>query len=164
MNNIVYKPIGIVHSPLKTPDGTPIQLFAADRSQATIEVLPEYAEGLKELNGFSHIYVLFHLHLAICKSSIVVPFLDTEQRGNFSTLAPGRSNPIGISVACLGKITDNILHVKNMDMLVGSPVLDIKPYIPQFDVFEKYKNGWLEMVNHKIEEVIDDGRFINSHL
>ncbi|MCX6236853.1 MAG: tRNA (N6-threonylcarbamoyladenosine(37)-N6)-methyltransferase TrmO [Bacteroidia bacterium] len=144
MLNITYQPIGIVHSPFKTPEGTPIQPVAAKDVCATIEIFPQYAEGLKDMEGFSHIYVLFHLHLAKSKSLLVTPFLDTEQHGVFATRAPGRPNSIGISVVCL---------------LDGSPVLDIKPYIPQFDVFETFKNGWFDKVNHKIEEQKDDGRF-----
>lgn len=161
MHNIVYQPIGIVHSPYKQPEGTPIQPVVAIGVCATIEILPEYAEGLKDLEGFSHIYVLFHLHLAKSNSLLVTPFLDTESHGVFATRAPGRPNPIGISVVCLEKIAGNILHVKNIDILDGSPVLDIKPYIPKFDVFETYKNGWFDKVNHKIEDQKDDGRFKN---
>lgn len=159
MLNITYQPIGIVHSPFKTPEGTPIQPVAAKDVCATIEIFPQYAEGLKDMEGFSHIYVLFHLHLAKSKSLLVTPFLDTEQHGVFATRAPGRPNSIGISVVCLEKIDGNLLYVKNIDMLDGSPVLDIKPYIPQFDVFETFKNGWFDKVNHKIEEQKDDGRF-----
>lgn len=158
MLNITYHPIGIVHSPYKYPEGTPVQP-AASEMNATIEIFPGYAEGLKDLDGFSHIYVLFHLHLAVSKSLMVIPFLDTEKHGVFSTRAPGRPNPIGISVVCLESISDNILYVKNIDILDGSPVLDIKPYIPRFDVFETYKNGWFDKVNHKIEDLSDDGRF-----
>lgn len=164
MLNITYQPIGIVHSPFKKPEGTPIQPLAAADVFATIEIFPQYSEGLKDLDGFSHIYVLFHMHLAKNKSLIVTPFLDTEQHGVFATRAPGRPNRIGISVVCLDKIEGNTLHVKNIDMLDGSPVLDIKPYISQFDFFETFKNGWFEKVNHKIEEQKDDGRFKNKHL
>jgi len=159
MLNITYHPIGIVHSPYKQPEGTPIQPITSKEVNATIEIFPGYVEGLKDLEGFSHIYVLFHLHLAKSNSLLVTPFLDTKSHGVFATRAPGRPNPIGISVVCLEKIAGNILHVKNIDMLDGSPVLDIKPYIPQFDVFNTYKNGWYDMVNNKIEDQKDDGRF-----
>ena len=159
MLNIIYQPIGIVHSPFKTPEGTPIQPVAAKEVLATIEIFPDFGEGLKDLDGFSHIYVLFHMHLAKNKSLLVTPFLDTGQHGVFATRAPGRPNSIGISVVCLEKITGNTLHVKNIDILDGSPVLDIKPYIPQFDVFGTTKNGWMDQNIHKIEEQKDDGRF-----
>jgi len=158
MLNVIYHPIGVVHSPYKQPEGTPIQPGASEM-RATIEIFPGYAEGLKDLDGFAHIYVLFHLHLAKCRSLIVTPFLDSESHGIFATRAPGRPNPIGISVVCLEKITGNILYVRNIDILDGSPVLDIKPYIPQFDVFETSKNGWFDKLNHKNENHKDDGRF-----
>ena len=160
MNGIVYQPIGIVHSPFNTPEGTPIQSAASEEEiGATIEIFSEYADGLKDLNGFSHIYVLFHLHLTKSKSLQVIPFLDTEAHGIFATRSPARPNPIGLSVVCLDKIEKNILHVRNIDILDGSPVLDIKPYIPQFDVFETSCNGWLAGNVHKMKKITDDGRF-----
>lgn len=160
MSSIVYQPVGVVHSPYKTPEGTPIQSGAAEKSPcATIEIFPEYADGLKDIDGFSHIYVLFHLHLAKSKSLHVIPFLDTETHGIFATRSPGRPNPIGLSVVCLDKVEGNILHIRNLDILDGSPVLDVKPYIPQFDVFETTQNGWLGKNVHKMKNVLDDGRF-----
>lgn len=160
MSSVEYQSIGIVHSPFKTPEGTPIQSGASGGNAfATIEIFPEFAEGLKDLGGFSHIYVLFHLHLAKSKSLIVTPFLDTKKHGIFATRSPGRPNTIGLSVVCLEKVEGNILHIRNVDILDGSPVLDIKPYLPQFDVFETTKNGWLEKNAHKMTQTVDDGRF-----
>lgn len=157
---VTYNPIGgIVYSPFKKPEGTPVQSVATKDTFATIEIFPEYTEGLKDLDGFSHIYVLFHLHLAKSKSLLVIPFLDNVQHGIFATRAPGRPNSIGISVLCLEKITGNILHEKNIDILDGSPVLDIKPYIPLFDVFKTVKIGWFDKIKRKIEVQKDDGRF-----
>ncbi len=160
MNEISYKVIGCVHSPYKNPEGTPIQPAASTGDVfATVEFFPEYAEGLKDLEGFSHIYVLFHLHCSTNKSLQVTPFLDNEPHGVFATRSPGRPNPIGLSVVELIKIEGNLLTVKNPDMLDGSPVLDIKPYVSKFDVFETTKNGWLEKNLHKMIQVKDDGRF-----
>jgi tRNA-Thr(GGU) m(6)t(6)A37 methyltransferase TsaA len=159
MLNISYKPIGIVHSPFTKPEGTPIQAIASKNSEGVIEIFPEFVEGLKDLEHFSHIYVLFHLHLAEKKELTVIPFLDTTPHGVFATRSPGRPNAIGISVVCLDKIEGNKIHVKNIDILNSSPVLDIKPYIPQFDVFETTKNGWFEKNIRKMESQKDDGRF-----
>ncbi len=159
MNRITYFPIGIVHSPFRFPEGTPIQAAAAKDIQARIEIFSEYSNGLKDLEGFSHIIVLFHLHIVKFKSLHVVPFLDTEVHGIFATRSPARPNPIGFSIVELEKIENDILFVKGIDMLDGSPVLDLKPYIPQFDIFETAKNGWMEKNVHRMNIQKDDGRF-----
>lgn len=159
MNRITYFPIGVAHSPFRSPEGTPIQAGVAKDIQARIEIFPEYAKGLKDLEGFSHIIVLFHLHVAKFKSLNVIPFLDTESHGIFSTRSPGRPNPIGFSVVELERIEKDMLFVKGVDILDGSPILDIKPYVPQFDVFETTKNGWIEKNVHRMKIQKDDGRF-----
>lgn len=160
MNTICYQPIGIVHSPFKTAQGTPIQPKGDEQqTEAQIEILPQYIEGLLHLEGFSHIYVLFHLHLAQSKGLHVVPFLDTEAHGVFATRSPERPNGIGLSVVELLRVEANILHIRNIDLLDGSPILDIKPYIPQFDVHNTTKNGWFENQIHKMSKQKDDGRF-----
>jgi tRNA (adenine37-N6)-methyltransferase len=159
MIEINYRPIGIVHSPFKEPEGTPIQPVVAKDTEAVIEIFPEYMEGLKDLEGFSHLYILFHLHLIREKKLTVIPFLDKVPHGVFATRSPARPNPIGLSVVFLEKITGNNLHVKNIDILDASPVLDIKPYISQFDVFKTTKNGWFDGNINNIENQRDDGRF-----
>jgi len=159
MHEIIYRPIGIVHSPFKVPEGTPIQPVADGDTEAVIEIFPEYIEGLKDLESFSHLYILFHLHLIKVKQFTVIPFLDTIPHGVFATRSPARPNPIGLSVVCLEKIIGNNLYIKNIDILDGTPVLDIKPYISWFDVFETTKNGWFDSSVHKIEKQKDDGRF-----
>jgi len=159
MNKITYRPIGIVHSPFRFPEGTPIQPAAAKDIQAQIEIFPDYSTGLTDLNGFSHIIIIFHMHLAKCKSLLVTPFLDTDSHGVFATRSPGRPNPIGMSVVRLEKIENNLLFVIDIDILDGSPVLDIKPYIPEFDIHEVNKSGWIEKNIHKLDSQKDDGRF-----
>ena len=159
MNRITYYPIGIVHSPFRFPEGTPIQAAIAKDIQARIEIFPEYRNGITDLDGFSHVIILFHMHLAKSKSLFVTPFLDSEPHGVFATRSPGRPNPIGFSVVELEKIENDILFVKGVDILDGSLVLDIKPYIPQFDVFETTKKGWIEKNAHKMVDQKDDGRF-----
>ncbi len=159
MLEILYHPIGVVHSPFKQPEGTPIQAVAAKNTQAVIEIFPEFVQGLCDLEHFSHIIVLYHLHLAKKKGLMVIPFLDTKPHGVFATRSPGRPNPIGFSVVRLDKIEDHQIFVKDIDILDGSPVLDVKPYISQFDAFETTKMCWLGENIHKLNKTKDDGRF-----
>jgi tRNA (adenine37-N6)-methyltransferase len=160
MHEIKYKPIGIIHSPFKEPKGTPIQPAAAKGIGGKVEVFSEYAEGLEDVEGFSHIILVCHFHLAGKPSLKVKPFMDTQMRGVFATRAPSRPNPIGISIVRLVKIEENILHVQDVDIVDGTPLLDIKPYVGEFDANEVYKEGWLEKNVHKLPTSKDDGRFI----
>jgi tRNA-Thr(GGU) m(6)t(6)A37 methyltransferase TsaA len=159
MSKIEYTPIGIVHSPFKKPHDTPIQPSAARDIEGTIELFPEYAKGIKDLDGFSHIVVVCHFHLSKKYSLEVVPFMDTQLRGVFATRAPSRPNPIGISVVRLDKIQNTILYIRDVDIVDGTPVLDIKPYVQEFDRPDKIKTGWLTDNIHKLRKARDDGRF-----
>jgi tRNA-Thr(GGU) m(6)t(6)A37 methyltransferase TsaA len=159
MEKIEYRPIGIIHSPYKTPEGTPIQPTHAQGLEAKVEVFPEYADGLDDLAGFSHIYLLYHFHLSKKFSLKVKPFLDDEVHGLFATRAPSRPNSIGLSIVRLTGIKENILRVLNIDVLDGTPLLDVKPYIPEFDVRKVDKIGWIEEKIQKLDETEDDGRF-----
>jgi tRNA-Thr(GGU) m(6)t(6)A37 methyltransferase TsaA len=159
MGEIRYKPIGIIHSPFKEPKGTPIQPTAAKGIDGTVEVFPEYAEGLKDLEGFSHIILIYYFHLVKEPSLKVKPFMDNQIHGVFSTRAPSRPNPIGISVVRLVGIDGNILYIRDVDIVDGTPLLDIKPYVPKFDVREVERIGWLEKNVHKLSTSKDDGRF-----
>jgi tRNA-Thr(GGU) m(6)t(6)A37 methyltransferase TsaA len=156
-----YKQIGVIHSPFKEPRGTPIQPTAGKDIEGTAEVFPEFREGLKDLDGFSHIILIFHCHLTKASSLSVKPFLDDQTRGVFSTRAPGRPNPIGISVVRLIGIEENLLHIKDLDIIDGTPLLDIKPFVSEFDERKAAKKGWLEKNLNKLHESKDDGRFIN---
>ncbi len=158
---IVYKPIGVIHSPFKEVKGTPIQPAAAEGVRGTVEVFPEYADGLKNLEGFSHIILVYHFHLAKPGALRVRPYMDKEERGVFATRAPSRPNPIGISVVRLLKVEGNVLHVEDLDIVDGTPLLDIKPYVPQFDVRPVERIGWLEKRVRKLAEARDDGRFLD---
>ena len=159
MNEIKYTPIGVIHSQFKEPKGTPIQPSAAKGIEGTVEVFPEYAEGLKDVEGFSHIILVYHFHLARKSSLKVKPYLDNEVRGVFSTRAPSRLNPIGISIVRLIGIEDTILKIQDVDIVDGTPLLDIKPYVPAFDVRETMEIGWLEKNIHKLSVSKNDGRF-----
>lgn len=156
---IRYTPVGRIHSPFKEPKGTPIQPPAALDVAGVIEMDPAYAAGLQDLEGFSHLILLYHFHLAKDCSLLVKPFLDNALHGIFATRAPGRPNPIGCSVVRLVTIDGNRLHVLDVDIVDGTPLLDIKPYVPEFDCRPTAKNGWFENNVHKLATVRDDGRF-----
>ncbi|MCD4770772.1 MAG: tRNA (N6-threonylcarbamoyladenosine(37)-N6)-methyltransferase TrmO [Bacteroidales bacterium] len=160
MNKIEYIQIGIINSPFKEPKGTPIQPIAAQGIDGTVEVFQEYAEGLKDIDGFSHIILVYHFHLSKESSLKVKPFMDDQKHGVFSTRAPNRPNSIGISVVRLVKIEGKILYVKDLDIVDGTPLLDIKPYVPEFDIRDVKKKGWLEKNVNKLSISKDDGRFI----
>ena len=151
---IEYQSIGIVHSPFTKRKGTPIQ---PSRSKAvgTVEVFSEYAEGLNDLDGFSHIILLCHLHQSTIYRLKIVPFLDTELRGLFATRAPNRPNPIGLSVVRLAGVEGNILTVEGLDLLDGTPVLDIKPYVGEFDGQPDFRFGWLETARRQTDAADD---------
>ncbi len=160
MHEIKYKPIGIIHSPFIEPKGTPIQSASAKDIDGTVEVFPEYAEGLKDVEGFSHIILIYHFHLSKEVPLKVKPFMDNEARGVFAIRGPGRPNSIGISIVRLVRIEENILHIQDIDIINGTPLLDIKPYVPEFDIREVTKIGWLEKNVHKLSTSKDDGRFM----
>ena len=159
MDEIKYKPIGVIRSPFKEPKGTPIQPAGAKGINGTVEVFPEYAEGLKDIEGFSHIILIYHFHLSKGTSLRVKPYMDNEARGIFAMRGPSRPNPIGVSIVRLARIEENILHIQDVDIVDGTPLLDIKPYVPEFDVREAEKTGWLEENVHKLSTSRDDGRF-----
>jgi tRNA-Thr(GGU) m(6)t(6)A37 methyltransferase TsaA len=159
MDEITYRPIGIIHSPFKEPRGTPIQPAAAWGVAGTVELFPEYVEGLADLDGFSHIILIYHFHLSRKPSLRVKPFMDDEVHGVFAVRAPSRPNPIGISAVRLVGIEGNVLHIQDVDVVDGTPLLDIKPYVPEFDVRAVEKTGWLDKNVHKLARSQDDGRF-----
>lgn len=157
--NIIFKPIGIIHTPFAKPEGTPIQPAAGEGVEGRIEIFPEFAEGLKDLDGFSHIILLFHLHLSRRCKLQAKPFMDDEERGVFAIRSPARPNPIGLSIVRLVKVEGRMLTVQDLDILDGTPLLDIKPYVPKFDSRDVTKIGWLEKNVKKLHQTTDDGRF-----
>jgi len=157
--NIVLKPIGVIHSPFKDLDGMPIQPAGASGIKGTVEVFEEYRTGLNDLDGFSHIVLLYLFHRSQGFSLHVVPYLDTQMRGVFATRAPRRPNAIGLSVVQLDMIKDGMLQIQNVDILDGTPLLDIKPYVPEFDAQVKVRTGWLENVKGTVKHRKSDDRF-----
>jgi tRNA-Thr(GGU) m(6)t(6)A37 methyltransferase TsaA len=159
MNEMSYCPIGIIKSPFKEPQGTPIQTSAAKGIEGAVKVFPEFIDGLKDLEGFSHIILLYHFHLAKKADLWVKPFMDDRNRGVFATRAPSRPNPIGISVVRLVGVEGNTLRIEDVDIVDGTPLLDIKPYVPEFDIKDVERKGWLERKTAKLAASRDDGRF-----
>jgi tRNA-Thr(GGU) m(6)t(6)A37 methyltransferase TsaA len=163
MKEVIYKPIGVVHSPFKLPQNVPIQSAAAKGVAGSVEVFQEYVEGLKDVEGFSHLILLvYHFHLAQQYSMLVTPFLDKRLHGVFSTRAPSRPNPVGVSIVRLTKIEKNLLHIQDVDIIDGTPLLDIKPFVPEFDQRKAERIGWLEKKVNKMYSSRDDGRFAKN--
>jgi tRNA-Thr(GGU) m(6)t(6)A37 methyltransferase TsaA len=157
----IIKPIGIIHSPYPDPEGVPIQSVFAKDVRGRVEVLPEFAEGLTDLDGFSHIILLYCFHKSTGYSLKCKPFLDTCERGIFATRAPRRPNPIGISVVRLLGIRDTVLDIAGVDIVDGTPLFDIKPYVSDFDSCKDVKNGWYELAGNRTQTVADN-RFIQT--
>ena len=156
---ISYNPIGVIHSPFIEAINVPIQASVAKGIKGTVEVYAEYAEGLTDLDGFSHIILLYHLNLIKSAPLMVKPFLDDNLHGVFATRSPARPNPIGISIVRLTKIIKNTLQVEDLDIVDGTPLLDIKPYVPKFDNRRTNQIGWFNRNINKLENARDDGRF-----
>ncbi|HPG39473.1 MAG TPA: tRNA (N6-threonylcarbamoyladenosine(37)-N6)-methyltransferase TrmO [bacterium] len=157
---VSYSPIGIIHTPHKTREGTPIQPGGAQGIIGTVEVYSEYLEGLLDLDGFSHIILLYHFNRSVGFSLCVTPFMDDVPHGVFATRAPKRPNAIGISVVKLLKIAGALLSVSGVDMLDGTPLLDIKPFVKEFDHVLRSRCGWLEKNKQQSRTKKADNRFL----
>ena len=158
--HISYAPVAHMRTPFTDVRGMPIQPVGAQGVAGSIDVLPEFADGLADIEGFSHLLVIYHLHECQGFTLRVKPFLDNDEHGVFATRSPRRPNPIGISVLRLTGVTGNRLHVENVDMLDGTPVLDIKPYVPTFDVWDADRTGWFATVADNAVQCRADDRFV----
>ncbi|MBU0945568.1 MAG: tRNA (N6-threonylcarbamoyladenosine(37)-N6)-methyltransferase TrmO [Proteobacteria bacterium] len=156
---IVCDPIGVIHTPFQTSEGMPIQPTGAAGVQGTVEIYEKFAEGLQDIDGFSHLILLYHFHQSHGYKLQVVPFMDTCTRGLFATRAPRRPNPIGLSIVRLLRVEGRHLQVENIDVLDNTPLLDIKPYVPVFDAQEQVRSGWLENENRDVSHQRADCRF-----
>jgi len=141
---IEYQSIGIVHSPFKEGDKIPFQPSLGKGVSGSVEVFPNFAEGLDDLDGFSHIILLCHFHKSSGHRMKIIPRVDTQLRGLFATRSPNRPNPIGLSVVRLLAVHENELSIMDLDILDGTPVLDIKPYYPELEAGTEVHTGWLE--------------------
>ncbi|SDK13410.1 tRNA-Thr(GGU) m(6)t(6)A37 methyltransferase TsaA [Halovenus aranensis] len=160
-NTFSYDPIGLIRTPFDSPDGMPIQPTGADSVTGTVKVEESYADGLTDLAGFSHCILLYHFHASGDDAPLQVePFLDDTQRGVFSTRAPQRPNRIGLSVVAIESVTGQELTVTGIDVVDKTPLLDIKPFVPEFDIPSDVHTGWLDASESKIDSERADERFL----
>ena len=157
---IIYQPIGLIYSPFKSLEDMPIQPTSEASGSGTVEIFPQFIEGLKDLEGFSHIYLIYSFHKVLYPTLTVFPSLDMNPRGIFATRAPSRPNPIGLSLVKLIRLENNIIYVEQLDVLDRTPLLDIKPYIPGFENPQNVKIGWLKQIlgtdrTHKSDEIFE---------
>jgi tRNA-Thr(GGU) m(6)t(6)A37 methyltransferase TsaA len=146
---VTYRPIGVIRSGHTRAEETPIQPAYAEGCEGRAEVFPEFEEGLKDLEGFSHVYLIYAFHRAGPMRLRVKPFLQDVERGVFATRAPCRPNPIGLSVVRLVRREGCVLYLDGVDILDGTPLLDIKPYTARFDRIETDRNGWQDEVDEE---------------
>jgi len=159
VNVVELKPIGIINTHFRQPKGTPIQPKRSGGAEGIVDLYPEFTEGLSDLNGFSHIILLYHFHLSNGYELSVIPYLDTRAHGLFATRAPRRPNPLGISTVQLNRISGSRLYIRDVDMVDGTPLLDIKPYVPAFDNVPDCRVGWLSDVAHRATNRPADDQF-----
>jgi len=157
--SFTYVLIGIVHSPFSDIAGMPIQPSGARGIQGSIKIHQEFIAGLKDLEEFSHVILIYALHRCNGYSLEVKPFLDSQPHGIFATRAPKRPNAIGLSIVRLAGIAGNRLEIEDVDILDGTPLLDLKPYVPAFDSHCDAKAGWFDAVSHNATTLRSDERF-----
>lgn len=160
MEEIRYRPIGVIRTPFASPRGVPIQPAGAKGLVGRVELDPGLADGLNDLDGFSHVILIYHFDRARPAALKVKPFLDSRERGIFTTRSPARPNAIGISVVRLLGVEKNVLYVENVDIVDGTPLLDIKPYVPRFDGADDVRIGWVQDAIDRLDHTCDDGRFV----
>jgi len=158
-DRISFTPIGTIRSPFSDGADMPIQPTGAAGVPGRVEIDPAYTEGLLDLDGFSYIHLLYAFHLSRGYALRVKPFLDNQIRGVFATRAPRRPNAIGLSVVRLVRIEGDVLHIEDIDVIDGTPLLDIKPYVPAFDGRTAERTGWLNNRAEKAAAVRSDRRF-----
>ncbi|NJL00091.1 MAG: tRNA (N6-threonylcarbamoyladenosine(37)-N6)-methyltransferase TrmO [Spirulinaceae cyanobacterium RM2_2_10] len=156
---ICYRAIGTIHSPFQSTIGMPVQPTGASGQRGHLDLQAEFAAGLQDLEGFSHLILLYHFHQVEGVQLTVTPFLDAQPHGLFATRAPKRPNPIGLSIVKLLSRDGCRLQVENIDVLDGTPLLDLKPYVPEFDSYPQARAGWLEAARGQVEHQRSDDRF-----
>ena len=147
--NLSIEPIGVIETPFRDPAGTPIQASRANGARGTIRIEPRFHAGLKDLEGFERIWLVYWFHRAPGAHLLVTPFLDTCERGVFATRAPTRPSPVGISAVRLLSVNEGILEVADVDIIDGTPLLDLKPYVPEFDCYPGSRAGWFDEANSR---------------
>lgn len=160
MVQMILKPIGVIHTPFSQSAGAPIQPCMAAGTKGVVEIFAEYTEGLKDLHGFDRVWLVYWCDRASEPRLSVKPYMDDAERGVFATRAPSRPNPIGLSNVRLLEVGKARLRVAELDILDGTPLLDVKPYVPRFDSYPVDRCGWLDKKEMKmLDRVTADGRF-----
>ena len=157
-SSIALRPIGVVHSRFVEVVGMPIQAAAAPEEEAVIEVFEPFAEGLADVDGFDYLHIIAWLHRGRREDLRVTPFLDDAEHGVFATRSPARPNRLGLSVVRLLGVDGRRLRIAGNDMVDGTPVLDIKPYVPRFDIRRTERIGWFAKRIDQLEQTRADGR------
>ena len=151
--------IGVIHSPFQRASGTPLQPFCAEGVEGWVEVFEPFVEGLRDVAGFERVWLLFWCHRANEAKLTVIPYRDTAAHGLFATRAPSRPNPIGMSAVRVLAVSGGILRIAEVDILDGTPLLDIKPYVSQYDSYPDRRCGWLDERPARLQTVTADDRF-----
>jgi tRNA (adenine37-N6)-methyltransferase len=154
-----FVPIGIIHSPFTDINGMPIQPTGARGIRGSIRIFSEFGDGIRDIDGFSHLFLIYAFHCSLSYQLTVTPFLDTTPRGVFATRAPRRPNAIGLSTVRLIEVKGTTLVIEDVDILDGTPLLDLKPYVPAFDSYPGASSGWLEQTSQGAESFRSDERF-----
>ena len=154
--------IGVIRTQFTELAGMPVQPAGADEAAFEGEVIINEAlvEGLRDLDGFSHIYLIYHLHKVTETKMIVIPFMDTLERGIFATRSPSRPSRLGMSIVRLLEVNGNCLKIRGADMLDGTPLIDIKPYIQAFDCPDNPSCGWMSGSREDVRNKRSDDRFV----
>jgi tRNA-Thr(GGU) m(6)t(6)A37 methyltransferase TsaA len=155
--SIAMSAIGVIRTPFQQSEGTPIQSAAANGAKGVVELFLEFVPGLRDVADFDRLWLIYLLDRAAPPQLTTRPYLDTQDHGIFATRSPARPNHIGLSAVRLVGVEENRLHVADVDMLDGTPLLDIKPYVPDFDCFEVTRVGWY--AGKTARDVVADGRF-----
>lgn len=155
-------PIGVIRTPFRKPAGTPIQASRAKGARGKVIIQEPFRGGLQDLDGFERVWLVYWFHKAPPARLLVTPFLDTHRRGVFATRAPARPCPIGMSAVRLLRVRGGVLYVEDVDILDGTPLLDIKPYVPELDCYPASKAGWLN--ESKSRRRLADERFQSQPL
>jgi tRNA-Thr(GGU) m(6)t(6)A37 methyltransferase TsaA len=156
---VTFRPIGIIRTPFVATEGMPIQATAAVGVPGRIELDPDLIEGLADIDGISHLILLYHLHRITATRLTVTPFLDEQRHGIFATRSPARPNPIGLSTVRLIAVSGSTIEIEDVDMVDGTPLLDIKPYVPAFDDRDDVRVGWFTDRLDGLAQTRADGRF-----
>ena len=159
MHRLTLQLIGIIRSPFEDQANMPIQPVGASDTEGEVLVDQEFQDGLEGLEAFSHIYLIYYFHQTKRTELKVVPYMDTQPKGVFATRSPLRPAHVGISIVRLLAVEGTRLKIRGVDVLDGTPLIDIKPYIPHFDYQDGASSGWMKSPRSDVEARKSDNRF-----